>query len=131
MSKKTRPTFGWGFNMPKKEDTEKVKSNLMPTEEALNILQLNSNFTQEQVEERFTKLFNLNDPVKGGSYYIQCKVMGAKLSLMKHLDDLANPGKKENVEETKEENKEEIKDDEGKSEEKSEKNEKSEKKSDN
>lgn len=105
--------------MPTKDDNKEVKSSLMPKEEALNILQLNSQFTKQEVEDRFNKLFNLNDPVKGGSYYIQCKVMGAKLSLLKIIDDIENPGKKETEE--NEDKSEEKKEDEGKPEEKGEK----------
>lgn len=66
----------------------------MPIEEAKSILQVGQEFTLKDVDERFNKLFNLNDPQKGGSYYIQCKIMGAKLSLINHLQGLENPEKK-------------------------------------
>ena len=57
----------------------------MPVQEAIQVLQVPENFTAEIVEERFDKLFKMNDPTKGGSLYIQCKVMGAKLALLKTL----------------------------------------------
>jgi import inner membrane translocase subunit TIM16 len=58
----------------------------MPIDEAINILQVPATFTAEEVEQRFEKLFNLNDPAKGGSFFIQCKVRGAKITLIKHLE---------------------------------------------
>lgn len=32
----------------------------------------------EQVTERFKKLFDLNDPKKGGSFYLQSKILRAR-----------------------------------------------------
>lgn len=32
----------------------------------------------EQVAERFKKLFDVNDPQKGGSFYLQSKVLRAR-----------------------------------------------------
>ena len=71
------------------------------------MLQVGQDFTIKDVEDRFNKLFNLNEPQKGGSYYIQCKIMGAKLSLTKHLQDLENPETK--AEKTEENETEEAK----------------------
>ena len=39
--------------------------------------------TAKEVEESYEKLFKLNDPAKGGSFYLQCKLMGAKETLAK------------------------------------------------
>ena len=58
----------------------------MPIEEAINILQVPDTFTAEEVESRFDKLFKINDPTKGGSFFIQCKVTGAKITLLKHIE---------------------------------------------
>lgn len=53
--------------------------------EALQVLQMETNYTEEQVEERYQKLIKINDPGKGGSFYLQCKVMGAKDVLLEQL----------------------------------------------
>ena len=83
----------------------------MPVQEAIQVLQVPENFTAEIVEERFDKLFKMNDPTKGGSLYIQCKVMGAKLALLKTLkppedkeeDTLENSRVRKDIEEEKHE----------------------------
>lgn len=53
--------------------------------EALQVLQIETEFTPEQIEERCEKLTKINDPAKGGSFYLQCKVMGAKEVLLEQL----------------------------------------------
>jgi hypothetical protein len=53
--------------------------------EALQVLQVETGYTAEQVEERYEKLTKINDPTKGGSFYLQCKVMGAKDVLLEQL----------------------------------------------
>ena len=53
--------------------------------EALQVLQVETGYTAEQVEERYEKLVKINDPSKGGSFYLQCKVMGAKGVLLDQL----------------------------------------------
>ena len=57
----------------------------MPTDEALTILQIEKPYDAETVEARYDKLFTLNDPAKGGSFYLQCKVIGAKMTLLSLL----------------------------------------------
>ena len=49
------------------------------------MLQIETEFTPEQIEERCEKLTKINDPAKGGSFYLQCKVMGAKEVLLEQL----------------------------------------------
>ena len=71
----------------------------MPTEEALTILQIETPYTREKVEERYEKLFSLNDPAKGGSFYLQCKVIGAKLTLLSLLPEEEQKDGKESEEE--------------------------------
>ena len=63
----------------------------MPIEEAINILQVPEACTAEEVEARFDKLFKINDPTKGGSFFIQCKVTGAKITLLKHIEAQKTP----------------------------------------
>ena len=71
-------------NHSEKIQAKKLKG-LMPINEAINILQVPEVYTHEMIEERFSKLFIMNDPTKGGSFYIQCKIMGAKLTLIETL----------------------------------------------
>ena len=69
----------------------------MPTEEALTILNIESPYDRETVEARYDKLFSLNDPAKGGSFYLQCKVIGAKLTLLSLLpEEEQKPDSEEN-----------------------------------
>ncbi len=70
----------------------------MIKEEALKILNLKeADVTPEKVMEQFEKYFEANDPMKGGSFYIQNKIYYAKEFLMeKYPKDLNkskfNPG---------------------------------------
>ncbi|CAG9320139.1 PAM16 [Blepharisma stoltei] len=72
--------------------------------EALKILQIESNYTVEQVEERFKRLLNTNDPAKGGSFYLQCKIQGARNTLLEELEKPQEQQEQEEQEEQKEEN---------------------------
>jgi mitochondrial import inner membrane translocase subunit TIM16 len=38
-----------------------------------------------EINSQFDRLYKLNDPAKGGSFYLQCKLMGAKETLLKSL----------------------------------------------
>ena len=49
----------------------------MPREEALNILNLKSNFTPSECKDRFIKCFNQNKIENGSSLYIQSKCVRA------------------------------------------------------
>jgi Pam16 len=66
------------------EEASGIKA-LMPVNEAIQILQVPEPYTLEIIDERFAKLFKINDPKNGGSFYIQCKIMGAKLTLIQSL----------------------------------------------
>lgn len=71
----------------------------MPTSEALTILQIEQPYDAETVEARYDKLFTLNDPAKGGSFYLQCKVIGAKMTLLSLLPkDQQHKGEEEDDE---------------------------------
>ena len=73
-------------------------SSPMTKEEALKILNLKeAESTPDKIMEQFDKYFESNDPMKGGSFYIQNKVHYAKEFLMeKYPSDLnkskCNPG---------------------------------------
>jgi hypothetical protein len=83
---KPRPKFSFSFNKEKAEkEGRNLDQGLMPFNEAMQILQMPNEYTLEMVEERADKLFKLNDPTKGGSFYIQCKIMGAKITLVQAL----------------------------------------------
>lgn len=53
-------------------------------EEAKQILNVTS-LKPEEVNERFNHLFNVNDKSKGGSFYIQSKVLRAKERIEQEL----------------------------------------------
>jgi len=54
----------------------------MQTGEALDILNIErSNLNQKAVDEMFDKYYKLNDPTKGGSFYLQSKFFRAKEAL--------------------------------------------------
>ena len=73
-------------------------SSPMTKEEALKILNVKeADTTPEKIMEQFDKYFESNDPMKGGSFYIQNKIYYAKEFLMeKYPSDLNkskfNPG---------------------------------------
>ena len=60
----------------------KFASNGLTMEEACKILNVkppqNGKANMEDVAERFKKLFDVNDPKKGGSFYLQSKVLRAR-----------------------------------------------------
>ncbi|CAG9318907.1 unnamed protein product [Blepharisma stoltei] len=58
----------------------------MTTEEALKILNVQSHSTKEEIEENFKTLYGKNSSEKGGSVYIQCKVMSAKDHLLNNKE---------------------------------------------
>lgn len=65
------------------------------TDEALKIMNIErSELTPQIVEERFQKFFNLNDPAKGGSFYLQSKIVRSKEALLQELNEVAT-GKKD------------------------------------
>ena len=57
-------------------------SNGLTLEEACKILNVkppqNGKANMEEVMERFKRLFDVNDPQKGGSFYLQSKVLRAR-----------------------------------------------------
>ena len=90
---KTAPKAGGEKKQQEKQDEQKsafgkfnfnnLISSPMTKEEALKIINLKENeVTPENIMEKFEKYFEANDPMKGGSFYIQNKVYYAKEFLM-------------------------------------------------
>lgn len=86
-------------------------SSPMSKQEALKILDLNSkeNITYSDIINKSEKLIELNNPEKGGSFYLQNKVFYAKEFLIEEYPPTEEELKKKDDEESKkEENKEEL-----------------------
>lgn len=49
----------------------------------------------EQVTERFKKLFDQNDPKKGGSFYLQSKVLRARERIEMEVREAARAAERE------------------------------------
>jgi len=61
----------------------------MQTDEALKILDIEKvDLNRTILEERYKRLFETNDPAKGGSFYIQSKIFRSKEALDKELEEL-------------------------------------------
>jgi len=79
-----------------RKSTSTFIRNEMSLEEAKNILSFPIKPTRQQLNEKYDKLFNANDPRKGGSFYIQSKVYRAKEALEKakfYEEQQTNSGK--------------------------------------
>ncbi|KAJ1984496.1 mitochondrial import inner membrane translocase subunit TIM16 [Dimargaris cristalligena] len=50
----------------------------MVLDEAYQILNVNKGATKEEILEHYDKLFKMNDSKKGGSFYLQSKIVRAK-----------------------------------------------------
>jgi import inner membrane translocase subunit TIM16 len=62
----------------------------MKPDEAYKILDINkTNITRKVLKERYDKFYELNDPDKGGSFYLRSKVYRAKEALDRELDEIA------------------------------------------
>ncbi|OUC48652.1 hypothetical protein D917_01125 [Trichinella nativa] len=63
------------------KSTNEAISNLrhgMTLEEARQILNVSEKLDQAEIEKRYNHLFSMNDKAKGGSFYLQSKVVRAK-----------------------------------------------------
>ena len=58
-----------------------VQSRKMTMQEAKLVLGVTRTSAHE-VNAQYEKLFKMNDPTKGGSFYLQCKLMGAKETII-------------------------------------------------
>lgn len=86
-------------------------SSPMTKDEALKILELqkNENLTPEDILFQSDKLIKMNDPEKGGSFYIQNKVFYAKEYLLNEFDKSSNnSNSKSSTEDIKQEKNEKI-----------------------
>ena len=73
----------------------------MQTSEAMEVLNIQKlDLSNEVVLERFKKMYDLNDPIKGGSFYLQSKIFRAKEALEHELNPDAEE-EDENDEESK------------------------------
>jgi len=57
----------------------------MSPDEARKILGITGTLDFEEIKERHFRIFENNDANQGGSYYLQCKVEHAKMSLEEEL----------------------------------------------
>lgn len=65
----------------------------MRPDEALKILSMEKHeLNNKALIERYTKLFDLNDPTKGGSFYLQSKIYRSKEVLEKVLEEESGGG---------------------------------------
>ena len=54
-------------------------------EDSLKILSVDEPYSKAAVEQQFDKLWKINDPMGGGSFYIACKLVGARKVLLKNI----------------------------------------------
>jgi len=54
----------------------------MTRDEAERVLRMPKSYTRKDIERQFDLFFTANDPVKGGSLYLQCKFIAAKEALL-------------------------------------------------
>mmetsp|Transcript_3981 Transcript_3981/g.4065 ORF Transcript_3981/g.4065 Transcript_3981/m.4065 type:complete len:117 (-) Transcript_3981:162-512(-) len=64
-----------------------IKRKMQP-DEAMKILNIEkSSLNKKSIEQQYKKFFDINDPSKGGSFYIQSKILRAKESLEKEIEN--------------------------------------------
>lgn len=89
-----------------KETTEEAhKKGLMSIEDALNILECEKDYTPERVQERYERLLKINDPANGGSFFLQCKIIGARKTLLGSIQKGEEPQEEKPQEEKPQEEK--------------------------
>mmetsp|Transcript_35859 Transcript_35859/g.33963 ORF Transcript_35859/g.33963 Transcript_35859/m.33963 type:complete len:127 (-) Transcript_35859:33-413(-) len=77
----------------------KVVRGKMQEDEALKILNIDGrkNLTPDMLLQKYSKLFDANDPKKGGSFYLQSKIYRAKEALDLELkEEIMKNAKKPN-----------------------------------
>jgi import inner membrane translocase subunit TIM16 len=68
-------------------DVASMLSKRMPAAEARLVLNLKDACAKEDIEQAFQKLFEQNDVQKGGSFYLQSKVVRARESLLEEIGE--------------------------------------------
>ena len=48
-------------------------------------------FSVDVIQERTKKLLKDNEPERGGSFYLQCKILGAQKALLDNLGFIVDP----------------------------------------
>lgn len=66
-------------------------------EEAQKILNVNDIKNIEEIRKNYEHLFNVNDRAKGGSLYLQSKVVRAKERLDQEIERISKESKKEEI----------------------------------
>ncbi|KAI1301450.1 Mitochondrial import inner membrane translocase subunit Tim16 [Halotydeus destructor] len=59
-------------------------------EEAMQILNVDKNTPIEEIQKKYDHLFEVNDKIKGGSFYLQSKVVRAKERLDDEMQNKVN-----------------------------------------
>jgi hypothetical protein len=54
----------------------------MSRDEAIKVLEVPRSYTASDVISRANLLVHINEPSKGGSFFFQCKILGAKQALL-------------------------------------------------
>lgn len=66
---------------------------MMPESEALQILNVAVGASETEITEKYEKYFKQNQPANGGSFYLQCKIIGAKNTLLASKEEEAKSNK--------------------------------------
>ena len=105
MAKLSRQAFNFRnvTEGPQKVAQAATKRNVIPIAQARQILQIpEGELTRALIHEAYERHFAANDPEKGGSYYLQCKVYHAREALMAELPDHEQDSDDEEEEEEEE-----------------------------
>jgi import inner membrane translocase subunit TIM16 len=68
-------------------DVASMLSKRMPAAEARLVLNIKDTCTKQDIEDAFQRLFEQNDVQKGGSFYLQSKVVRARESLLEEIGE--------------------------------------------
>ncbi|KAI9296275.1 protein transporter [Neoconidiobolus thromboides FSU 785] len=88
-----------------KSDADEVtKKTGITIDEACQILNVEKDSPLESIIKRYETLFEINDPKKGGSFYLQSKIYRAKERIEMELKNLDNNIEKDNEKEKEQTN---------------------------
>eukprot|EP01137_Pigoraptor_chileana_P034273 Opistho-2@26572 len=71
--------------------TAAVRSSTMTVQEARQILNISETTPPAEIKQKFDHLYNVNDKAKGGSFYLQSKVVRAKEAIEEEIGPLDKP----------------------------------------